>query len=417
MSYVDKISIVNLTRTAKQTIALYISQIAAMVFGVLFTVINTRYLSQTEFGSLNFYLQIITFLSLTFEFGYFAAGSRLIAIERDYLEERKLIGALIVIGIFISMAFVLLLFGISFFVDPIFNSNVKYLLLIGLVPSVAFPFQFLMQLVFQGSNEVIKLSLYNVLPRLFYFALVGIGVLTNIFDLTFSAFTYVGSMFVVTILILTVSRPIFKDFKTFYERIRKETKEYGFRVYTGRVAGMMGYQSNILIIQYFVKEIQVANYALVNLFTTPISIFSRSLCTSLFKGFANQNEIPRRVFRVNFIWLVGVSIVYILVGGFFLELLFSTKYSEAIPLILPLTAANFFMGTFQPYNFFLAAKGKGKYLRNTAIVLTVSSLVLNFALIPYYGAVGAAYAALISLFFDYVIHFYYYRKSLKEIAQ
>ncbi len=415
MSYVDKISIAGLTRTAKQTIALYISQIGAMLFGVLFTVINTRYLSQTDFGSLNFYIQVITFLALIFEFGYFAAGSRLIAIQKEYQEERKLIGALIVIGIFISMAFVLLLFGISFFIDGLFDSNIQFFLLIGLVPSAAFPFQYLMQLVFQGSNEVIKLSVYNVLPRVFYFALIGIAVLTDTFSLTFTAFTYVLSMFVVTILILYLSRPKFEELKKYYSMIKKETREYGFQVYTGRVAGMMGYQSNILLIQYFVKEIQVANYALVNFFTSPISMFSRSLCTSLFKGFANQNVIPSRVFRVNYIWLFGISLVYLLIGGIVLEFLFTDKYAEAIPIILPMVAANFFMGAFQPYNFFLSAKGKGKYLRNTAIVLTVSTLFFNLLLIPRYGAIGAAYATLISLFFDYLVHVYYYRKSLKEI--
>jgi Na+-driven multidrug efflux pump len=72
------------------------------------------------------------------------------------------------------------------------------------------------------------------------------------------------------------------------------------------------------------------------------------------------------------------------------------------------------MGAFQPYNFFLSATGKGKYLRNTAIVLTVSALFFNLMLIPGYGAIGAAYATLISLFLDYLVHVYYYRKSLKE---
>lgn len=414
MSYVDKISIAGLTRTAKQTLALYISQIGAMVFGVLFTVLNTRYLTQSEFGTLNFYIQVITFLALIFEFGYFTAGSRLIAIQKDYQEERKLIGALIVIGIFISMAFVILLFGISFFIDGLFDSNIQFFLLIGLVPSAAFPFQYLMQLVFQGSNEVIKLSFYNVLPRIFYFALIGAAVLTNTFNLTFTAFAYVLSMFVITVLILFISRPAFKEFKKYFVLIKKETKEYGFQVYTGRVAGMMGYQSNILLIQYFVKEIQVANYALVNFFTSPISLFSRSLCTSLFKGFANQNVIPQRVFRVNYIWLLGASIIYLLIGGIVLEFLFSNKYTDAVPIILPMVAANFFMGAFQPYNFFLSAKGKGKYLRNTAIVLTVSTLFFNLLFIPSYGAIGAAYATLISLFLDYLVHVYYYRKSLKE---
>jgi len=177
---------------------------------------------------------------------------------------------------------------------------------------------------------------------------------------------------------------------------------------------MMGYQSNVLLIQYFAKEIEVANYSLINFFTTPISLFSRSLCTSLFKGFANQNEIPKRVFKINLIWLIGSSIVYLLIGGFVLEILFSKKYSEAIPLILPMVIANFFMGAFQPYNFFLSAKGKGIYLRNTALLLSFNTIFFNLILIPLMGSMGAALATLISIFLNFIQHIYYYNKTIME---
>jgi O-antigen/teichoic acid export membrane protein len=414
MDYLSKINLFNLTRTAKQTIALYLSQIGAMIFGVLFTIINTRLLTKSEFGTLNFYIQVLTFIALIFEFGYYAAGSRLIALEKDYKKERELIGALYIIGTIISVAYIVLLFIISFFIDDLFKSNVKYLILIGLLPSIAFPFQFLIQLIFQGSNEVLKLSVYTLLPRLLYFVFIGLAYALSFFNLKMTAFFYVLSFFVATAITILISKPQFKNFKIHLEEIIEETKRYGFKVYIGRVAGMMGYQSNVLLIQYFVKEIEVANYSLINFFTSPISLFSRSLCTSLFKGFASQNEIPSRVFKINLIWLIGVSIIYLITGSFVLEFLFSTKYSEAIPLILPMVAANFFMGAYQPYNFFLSAKGKGNYLRNTALVLSFNTIVFNLLLIPISGAMGAALATLISIFINFVQHLYYYKKTTQE---
>lgn len=414
MDYLSKINLFNLTKTAKQTIALYFSQIGAMVFGVLFTILNTRLLTKSEFGTLNFYIQVLTFIALIFEFGYFAAGSRLIALAKDYEKERELIGALYILGTIISLAYIFVLFIASFFIDDLFNSNVKYLILVGLIPSLAFPFQFLIQLIFQGSNEVLKLSVYTLLPRLLYFVFIGIAYIGNFFSLKTSSLFYVISFFISTLFTVLISKPQFKNFKLHLREIVEETKRYGFKVYIGRVVGMMGYQSNVLLIQYFAKEIEVANYSLINFFTTPISLFSRSLCTSLFKGFANQDKIPSRVFKVNFIWLISSSIVYLLVGGFILELLFSKKYSEAIPLILPMVIANFFMGAFQPYNFFLSAKGKGIYLRNTAILLSFNTILFNFLLIPILGSMGAALATLISIFFSLILHIYYYRKSIKE---
>ncbi|MGB9665228.1 MAG: lipopolysaccharide biosynthesis protein [Ignavibacteria bacterium] len=414
MDYLSKINIFNLTKTAKQTLALYFSQIGAMFFGALFTILNTRLLTKSEFGTLNFYIQVLTFIALIFEFGYFAAGSRLIAIEKDYKKERELIGALYILGTLISIGYILILFLASFFVDDVFNSNIKYLILIGLLPSLAFPFQFLIQLIFQGSNEVLKLSIYTLLPRLLYFVFIGLAYAFSFFNLKTSAFFYVFSFFVAIVITILISKPQFDNFKIHLKEIAEETKRYGFKVYIGRVVGMMGFQSNILLIQYFVKEVEVANYSLINFFTTPISLFSRSLCTSLFKGFTNQDEIPARVFRINFIWLIGVSIIYLLTGGFILEILFSKKYTEAIPLILPMVAANFFMGAMQPYNFFLSAKGKGNYLRNIALVLSVNTIVFNLLLIPFWRAMGAAIATLISIFFNFIQHIYYYKKTIQE---
>lgn len=413
MDYISKINLFNLSRTAKQTIALYFAQIGAMIFGVLFTILNTRFLSKVEFGTLNFYIQVLTFIALIFEFGYFAAGSRLVALEKDYKKEREIIGTLYIIGLAISLLYILILIIFSFFVDSLFSSNIKQLILHGLLPSLAFPFQFLIQLIFQGSNEVLKLSFYTLLPRVLYFIFIAFAFLINLFSLKTSAFLYTFSFLIATIVVIFISKPEFKNLSKNFASIAQETKVYGFRVYIGRVVGMMGYQSNILLIQYFVKEIEVAHYSLINFFTQPISMFSRSLCTSLFKGFTNQNEIPNRVFVINSIWLLGISIIYFLLGDFVLEFFFSKKYSEAVSLIFPLVFANIFMGLTQPYNFFLSAKGKGNYLRNSAFILSITTIGFNLLLIPQLAAMGAAIATTLSMLINLITHMYYYRSTLR----
>ncbi len=106
--------------------------------------------------------------------------------------------------------------------------------------------------------------------------------------------------------------------------------------------------------------------------------------------------------------------IYIIIGGFVLELLFSKKYSEAIPLILPMVIANFFMGAFQPYNFFLSAKGKGDYILRIAASFSVYTFLLNLILIPFYKSMGAAIATLISLTINFVVYHYYYIKTIRR---
>jgi O-antigen/teichoic acid export membrane protein len=71
--------------------------------------------------------------------------------------------------------------------------------------------------------------------------------------------------------------------------------------------------------------------------------------------------------------------------------------------------ANFFMGAFQPYNFFLSAKGKGDYMLNVAIVLTFMTIAFNLLLIPLFKSHGAVLANIIALANNLVLHIYYYK--------
>ena len=64
------------------------------------------------------------------------------------------------------------------------------------------------------------------------------------------------------------------------------------------------------------------------------------------------------------------------------------------------------------YNSFLAAHGLGKELRNAGMALTVSNLILNVALIPQFGAAGAAWASLIVNLGAHIVGYRRYRRQL-----
>jgi len=102
----------------------------------------------------------------------------------------------------------------------------------------------------------------------------------------------------------------------------------------------------------------------------------------------------------------------VLLGKYIVVLLFSENFIKAVPILIILAFANFFRGMAQPYNRFLGAKGQGKPLRNTAVVLTLCNLLGNLTLIPFWGAIGAAYASLVALLFNYIAHIYYYRRYI-----
>jgi O-antigen/teichoic acid export membrane protein len=94
-----------------------------------------------------------------------------------------------------------------------------------------------------------------------------------------------------------------------------------------------------------------------------------------------------------------------------IRVFFSSRYVAAAVLVLPLALAQFVRGLTGIFNTFLSAHGRGADLRNAGLVLTLSNLGFNLALIPTFGARGAAWASLLALVANLIAHAAFYRRS------
>jgi O-antigen/teichoic acid export membrane protein len=83
------------------------------------------------------------------------------------------------------------------------------------------------------------------------------------------------------------------------------------------------------------------------------------------------------------------------------------------PLAIPLIIATAVRGVTTLYNTFMSAHARGRDVRNAALILVVSNLLFNFALIPPLGATGAAWASLFALLVNYVGYLSYYRRYVR----
>src|SRR2546422_11710582 len=99
----------------------------ALGFGV--NLINTRLLGPVDYGLYAATFAVTEFVTLFLDFGVFSSGARLLALNQDEPErQRRLIGALIVIAVTLSLMGALVLWGISFFVVFLLNAPIKDLL-------------------------------------------------------------------------------------------------------------------------------------------------------------------------------------------------------------------------------------------------------------------------------------------------
>ena len=399
--------------TARQSGVLFVAQIVNAVLGLGITVANTRLLSVDDFGIFSFVTSTALFIGWFFDFGLFAAGSRLMAVMPESpgrSNERKLAGALVVLTGGVSIVFGVCIVLLSFFIDDIFTSHIGGFLLI-LSPMMAlFPFQGMLTMMFRGSNQIGKLAAHTILPRLLFFCAVGVIVLTGELSLLLSLTLYFGTLAVSIVVIVLVSRPSFTDVRDRMRHIVKEIREYGIHIYSGTIVDNLTTGSDKLVISYFLGATQVGYYSVAQTIVLPISMIARAIETSVFKRFASLERIPRKIFIINTLWILALAGTILIGNQWIIRFVFSEKYDTIRTIVPVLVCGMVFNGLNQIYHSYFSARRLGKYMRNISIVTSTLNVAADIILIPIWGLMGAAVADLVTCVLDHGISRYYYRQ-------
>jgi O-antigen/teichoic acid export membrane protein len=168
-----------------------------------------------------------------------------------------------------------------------------------------------------------------------------------------------------------------------------------------------------LFIGYYLDAEQLAYYSLAFTITLPLSLFSTSLSTSLYKKFSQSKKIDIKVLFLNFLWVFFSFILLVLIGPWIIENLFSAEYQESTKVLIPLALAFGISGQSKTFTYYLIARGEGKMIRNASVILLVISLIINIFLIPLYGIMGAAYARIITFLVDFLLILGIYNRHQK----
>jgi O-antigen/teichoic acid export membrane protein len=398
--------------TLRQVSLLFSAQSGAMVVNLLISFVLLRWMEPEEMGRLAFSLSTIILAGLFFELGIFAAGSRVLALASDKEEEHRALGALTLMAAALGVALALFVALAALPISVIFHKDVRWLLLS--VAALAFfqPFQLLIELSCQGLNRIRQLAIFQLLMTTVYLlALVALGVTHHLSAKT-ALLAYLSALGLAAATTLWQLKPRFHQVSHYIKLTLKEARHYGLNLYFARITGTASVRLDSFVIAYFIAAAApLGLYDRAQKLSNPISTLSRALAITRFRAFANLKRVPGRILKWNLIVLLVASVSLVVFGTLALKFLFP-NYADAAPLLIPFAVYNFFAGLFQPYNTFLAARGHSAALRNIAIVVTIVSVVGLLIAVPRFGILGAAWAGAITMLLDYLLHLYYYRKSL-----
>jgi O-antigen/teichoic acid export membrane protein len=183
------------------------------------------------------------------------------------------------------------------------------------------------------------------------------------------------------------------------------------------------FQSDIILIKYLVNESAAGIYSVAfvvmnAVYLFPSVLYQKFLLPKLHRwAHHNQGQL-HRVYRIGNITMLGLGLTAMvllwLVVPVVLPKLFGAEYQGAVMLLMILSVA-------APFRFVANSVGAVLTTRNHMRMKVrlmgmgaLINIVLNFSLIPIFGAAGAAVATVTTEALIMVMYFWYYRNSISS---
>lgn len=380
------------------------------LLGIAAQALVARTLDVDGFAVYAFCLGFLQFFAILFEFGLFIPAARRAALA-DGPERRAIVGSALVLYVPVGFAFSLFAFAASFVINDFVPFDAAPTLRLASVIAFVFPFMLVGQSLAQGTDRLHVFSLTSILWQVLFVA--GLGALA-VADLDYGSALAVllrGATLAVGVAILCVwLRPTLERVDERIGRLRVDAREYGWAIYVGRVLSTGSYNVDVLLVGLLADAEAVAFYALAKALAYGVGLPGMGAASALFPRMARAPRL-----RSRWLWLAaavggGIALVLALVASPLIDLVYGPEFAGAAALVLPLALAEAMRGVAGFPNQFLNAQGEGSGLRTVGVIFTVSNLIFNLALIPPFGAEGAAWASLIAMTLNLAGYLAVYRR-------
>lgn len=397
-------------KKAKQIGSLYSTMILGMVIGVGNSIINTRLLGPQHYGDFKFLIQLFNFAVMFLTLGFFYSGSRLLAKEENKEDASRLKGTIILFAAVVSGVLIVGFFIFSFFEEKIYDNNLGTVIRMFSPFLFIYPFKLCMENIMIGSNEIHKLSVFRLFPKVSY---LGAALLVNLFlplSLTTALLINFSGFAVIIVIMLVVLKPSFKAVKPLWPRLKEENKRLGFPVYISSLANTATARVAALAIAFFIDNVNVGYYALAITITEPLSIIPRVVGVTFFKDFSNRDTLPGKATAATIGLAVAALLMFLLLIKTLFFFIYTKDFSPALPIVYFFAFASIIRGFADYVNRFLGAHGRGKEMRNSGFIVAVFNIVGYTVLVKFFLLDGAVITRVAAGFIYLATMLYYYKR-------
>lgn len=396
-----------------QVVMLYTSSLLGVLLGILSSIVNTRFLTPTDYGDVRYIQNLVNFIASFLLFGYFLSGSRLMALSTNQSYTRRIKGMMVVILALAGLALLLsmplcYLFHLD---DPHLATLFLITMPVCLVPLL---FNYIEQTA-QGDNQIGRLSLTRLLPYLIY-----VPTAYLIYKYTGATSRKMlwlqwGIYSTVYLSIIISTRPKFTNLAPVWEALKIENHSYGIQLYIGSLVMVAtNYLAGISLGFFNTDNSEVGFYTLALTVTSPLATLPAIVGTTYFKKFATQSCIPKKVLQFTALLTLGTCIVFLLIIQPVVTYLYTERYAIVGIYASVLSIAYCIHGYGDMLNRYLGSHGQGKAIRNASIANGIFKIIGFTLLVALFNTKGAIATVIVCdmIYFGSLI--WYYRKFVGQ---
>lgn len=401
-------------KKAKQIGSLYSTMVIGMVIGVGTSIINTRFLGPQLYGDFQFLVQLFNFVVMFITLGIFMSGSRLLANDDNRDREQAISGAMLTFAAVLSVLMIVGFFIFSFFEERIFDNNLGGMMRLFSPLLFVFPLRLCIEEIMMGTNEIYKLSIFRLFPKVFYLGAAMAVHYTIKLNLKSALLLNLLGFALVIIIMMFLMKPKFTQMKENWRLLVQENRTYGRPVYISHLANTATTRVAAVSIAYFIDNTNLGFYSLALTITAPLALIPRVVGTTFFKDFANRESIPRKA-TIATVTLAGSALLlFMLMIKYLFFIIYTRDFSPALSIVYFFAVSSVIHGFADYVNRFLGAHGKGKEMRNGGFIVAGANLLGYVALVYLFKLDGAIITRVAASIIYLLSMMYYYKKLRKE---
>lgn len=388
----------------KDTVITFITKILTVLLFAAIAIIIARVLGPSKQGIYSLTILFPAFLLTFVNFGISQASVYCICRKKHNPETvlgNNIICALL-IGVITAVigGIIVLFFGETFFpgVDQ------KYLFL----AFILIPFQLFLSYtnnILLGLGRIVKFNMTLFLQPLLFLLILTIFLLMPGREFGIGAAILAEIISLALIEILLLFWAVKQTGKIYFHLDKdylREVFSFGGKVYATNIFSFISQRAGVFILNIFIGSASAGFYAVAAGLAEKLLLFSQSAETILFPKIASEkNKNKLKVFTPlvcrNLIFITSmIAVFFFIIGHWLIIFLFSDAYMPTVaPFQILLWGIIIVSGSKILAND-IAGRGKPAINACLAGVAALINVILNIALVPFFGAVGAAWSATIS---------------------